>query len=248
MAPRGAWREVGAAFASLFSATALALQTAAGHRVAEQGFVRDSAGNGVWAWFEYEHDEVGTRASVFLQLISELEPALDWQPEAAQEPSTFPPPCRIPRVRARTRPATRRRRARPGLPSPGCAAWKLERAPYQGLQGAFRIRPNGLLKLGHCGQQQLDGNFCITRNAALLPLLHDREALLARLGQLHTLAPRDDCAGGDCHRFLVVDHQVLGVVANGRELGPWRRCTSRRCSWRKAFPRSSTSACSCSTS
>ena len=83
--------EVGAAFARLFTATALALQKAAGHRVAEQGFVLDSAGNGVWAWFEYEHDEVGGRASdLALRLLCELEPALDWQRDARTTRPAFP--------------------------------------------------------------------------------------------------------------------------------------------------------------
>lgn len=213
--------EVGAVFASLFTATALALQTAAGHRVAEQGFVRDSAGNGVWAWFEYEDDEVGRRASALaLRLLSELEPALDWQRETADDLSGFSRRyeefLEFARARVLPRDVDALVRACHRLDVP---VVKLERAPYQGVQGAFRIRPNGLLKLGHCAYQQLlDGNFCVSRNAALLPLLHDREARLARLAQLHTLAPRHDSDGGDCHRLLVADHQVLGVICNGLEL------------------------------
>ena len=76
---------------------------------------------------------------------------------------------------------------------------KLERAPYQGLRGGFRIRPNGLLKLGHGRYQQfLDGTFCVSRNAALLPLLNDREALRNRLEQLRVPLPRHDPEASSC--------------------------------------------------
>jgi len=50
------------AFAIVFSAMALALQQFTGHDVNRHGYALDSAGNGVWAWFQYEHPEVADRA------------------------------------------------------------------------------------------------------------------------------------------------------------------------------------------
>ena len=56
-----------------------------------------------------------------------------------------------------------------------------------------------MLKLGHDRYQQfLDGNFCVSRNAALLPLLNDREALRNRLEQLRVPLPRHDPEASSC--------------------------------------------------
>ncbi len=188
-------------FARLFTGTALALQRSAGHRVNEHGFLLDRAGQGVWAWFEYEHDEVGERALMLaLRLLADLEPALQWKTEdpAAsgdfaglyQRFLGFARPLVLP-LDAETIMAAAQRLDVPCV--------KLERDPYKGVQGDFRIRLNGLLKLGHCGHQHVvDGTFCITRNADLLPLLRDREALRQKLMQLQVALPARDVDAGNC--------------------------------------------------
>jgi len=70
---------------------------------------------------------------------------------------------------------------------------KLERQPYGGLEGDFRIRRNGLLKLGHsCHQHILDGTLCIDRNSALVPLLFDRGKVFECLLGLPLPVPLQD--------------------------------------------------------
>ncbi len=168
------------AFSCLLTTAALAIQQSAGHLVSQQGFNLDTAGNGVWLWYEYEHDEVGERAAelVFRQL-AELEPAFSWSLEGSDPATRFAEAypdylakaldCVLPAdTQALINAADRK-----DIP------WfKLERDPYKGVAGEFRIRPHGLLKLGHCGYQHIiDGTLSITHNAHLMGLYHDREKL-----------------------------------------------------------------------
>ncbi len=207
--PTGPWlsaegietADVPGSFARLLTGTALALQSSAGHRVNEQGFVLDSAGQGVWAWFEYEHDEVGERASTLaLGLLAELEPALQWEAEEGAAGADFPSryrqflefarPLVLPADTEAILAAARRANV-PGI--------KLDRNPYKGVKGDFRIRLNGLCTLGHCGYQQLiDGTFCLTRNADLLTLLGDREALRQKCLQMQVPVPAHADDAGNC--------------------------------------------------
>jgi len=187
--------------ARLFTDTALLVQQSAGHRVNEQGYMLDGAGQGVWAWFEYEHDEVGVQSSILaLRLLAESGPALrllDDEPEfegdlfsVYQNFLDFARPLVLPL----------------DAEAIACAAHdmdipcvKLERIPYAGVQGRFRIRPNGLLMLGHCRYQSVvDGTLCITRNDGLLPLLRDREALRQRLKSVELPWPHRDDSEGNC--------------------------------------------------
>jgi len=188
-------------FAQLCTGTALALQCSAGHRVHERGYSLDSAGQGVWSWFEYEHDEVGEQAlQLTLRLLSDLEPGLDWASGAADANEKFSGlyerflkfsrPLALPLDAEAIMTAAQR------LDVP---YFKLERAPYSGVRGKFRIRQNGLLRLGHCGHQQLvDGTFCVSRNKDLAPLLLDREALRQKLLKLQVALPARDAEAGNC--------------------------------------------------
>lgn len=190
-----------ALFAELFTGTAICLQCAAGHRVGASGFNIDRAGNGVWAWFEYEHDEVGLQASdLAARLLADAEPALirgESEPIPDRDLDTlfqefleFARPLVLPLDTEALLDAALR------LDVP-CV--KLERDPYQGVKGDFRIRPNGLLQMGHCGRQQtVDGTFCITRNAGLMPLLRDRAAMRGVLNELGVLLPRIDADTANC--------------------------------------------------
>ncbi|MFW5927505.1 MAG: hypothetical protein ACOCSR_05575 [Wenzhouxiangella sp.] len=60
--------------------------------------------------------------------------------------------------------------------------YRMDREPYDPIEGSFRIRPNGLLRFGQGHRQRtVDGTFCIERSEALHGLVHDRSALFNRL-------------------------------------------------------------------
>ncbi|MSQ98505.1 MAG: hypothetical protein EXR85_04300 [Xanthomonadales bacterium] len=168
------------ALAIVFSAMALALQEFAGHSVRQHGYALDSAGNGVWVWFEYEHPEVADQASeLALRWLAELEPALTLpvhddsrNADRATQYREFLALAKelvLPRDTAAIIAAARR------LDVP---CQKLEREPFIAPERKFRVRRNGMLKLGHCAHQHIiDGTFSLSRNAHLAPLLRDRVAL-----------------------------------------------------------------------
>lgn len=179
--------------ARLYNALALALQRRAGHRVAESGFEPDGAGAGVWTWWEYENDRVAVEAAeLALRLLStstdeapgrismELEAFLDTARQGVMPGDTE---------------ALVRAAERLDLP---CA--KLERDPYPGLEGDFRVRRHGLLMIGHGRHRQIvDGTFCVSRCARLQPLIRDREALRVLLASWNVPLPSrapgaDNCA------------------------------------------------------
>ena len=67
----------------------------------------------------------------------------------------------------------------------GIPVLRVDRPPYDPVEGPFRIRPNGLVRFGH-GHRQLtvDGMFCVNRSANVHPLVFDRAALLERLSTM----------------------------------------------------------------
>ncbi|HKJ16287.1 MAG TPA: Mur ligase family protein [Xanthomonadales bacterium] len=67
---------------------------------------------------------------------------------------------------------------------------KLDRDPYEGLEGDFRIRPHSMLKLGQAIHQRvIDGSFPIDSGEALAQMVHDRAALLHALKSLGAPMP-----------------------------------------------------------
>lgn len=59
--------------------------------------------------------------------------------------------------------------------------YRMDRAPYNPIRGRFRIRPNGLLRLGQASfQRTLDGTFCVERSAHLHSMALDRAAMIRR--------------------------------------------------------------------
>lgn len=189
-----------AALARLRNAIGIALQRIAGHRVGESGFRLDSSGAGVWCWFEYEHDGVGEKAAeLAFELLSTglsaagpvsgahgstpLAAALKAFPAWAAE---FVLPLDTEAIVSAA--------ARLDLPS-----FKLERQPFPGLDGAFRVRRNGLLMIGHGRYREIvDGTFCVTRGVQLQPLMRDREVLRGLLAGCAIPWPRRAPDGGNC--------------------------------------------------
>ncbi len=67
---------------------------------------------------------------------------------------------------------------------------RMDREPCSSPQGDFRIRQDGLIRLGHGGRRlTLDGTFCVERAEALHPLVHDRIARLRHLLRMGLALP-----------------------------------------------------------
>ncbi len=167
-------------YASLVGGIMLALQQHAGHRVSFFALFPVAIENGVCVTVEYEHDDSGDEAKeLAFHLLSELEPGIELSPQLIENYRGLTAhfddyikkaaACVLPRDTQIIIDVAERL----GMP---CV--KLERRPYAGVKGSFRVRPNGLLKLGHaCRQQVIDGSFCIDRNQSLVPLLTNRQEI-----------------------------------------------------------------------
>jgi UDP-N-acetylmuramyl tripeptide synthase len=174
---------------------AIVLQQAAGHRVQFTAVLPGSSALQCRLVFEYEHSGVGLDAGeIALWIISAAIPGLDWQPDAE-----------LPGADLRQAVAAFGARAAEAvLPLDAQAivdaaarldvpCVKLEREPYGEVQGSFRVRRNGLLKLGHARYQRVvDGTLCIDRNPSLVPLLFDRDKLFQTMSALGLPAARQD--------------------------------------------------------
>lgn len=219
-------------FCRAFAHAAILLQQAGGHRVTEYGVIADQQGHGYWVWFEYEHDAVAA-ASVLLSLrmLTELEPQVsmpDMEGEAVElQEESFAGFLAVAQPRILPRDAEAIVRAAHARDIP-CV--KLERPPYKGVQGGFRIRQNGLLKLGHCAHQLIvDGTFCVNRHNDLLPLLHNPEARRAVLAGLQLPLPSTDPQAGNCalskHALRSAERigypVRLSVTANNGQVFQW---------------------------
>jgi len=67
----------------------------------------------------------------------------------------------------------------------GVPCQRMDRPPFDPVEGAFRIRPNGLLRLGHARHRRtVDGTFCVERSGPLHGLVRDRVALTKHLKQV----------------------------------------------------------------
>ncbi|HKX54980.1 MAG TPA: hypothetical protein VJN01_02715, partial [Xanthomonadales bacterium] len=185
----------------IYTRLSIDLQQAAQHRVSEHGVLLDHAGQGCWVWFEYEHDAVAAAASALAwQTLAELEPALNPVEEPAAETGMTQPglkgflalakPLVLPQDTEAFVAAARVR----NIP---CV--NLDRSPYEGVKGAFRVRDNSLLKLGHGAHYLIvDGSICVSRSALLMPLLRDTPARRKRMAELQLPLPKKDLEAGNC--------------------------------------------------
>lgn len=203
----------------LYARLAIELQRAAGHRVSELGVLPDLQQQGCWVWFEYEHDSVAAAASnLAWQTLADLLPALQ-PPEpldthvdgmqagyegfmALAQPLVLPADTEafIAAARARDIPCV-----------------KLDRAPYEGVKGDFRIRDNSLLKLGHGARHLvLDGSICISRSARLMPLLRDSTTRRRHLAALQLPVAGTGPQAGREWQVLLLGREVLALLCEGR--------------------------------
>ena len=188
-------------FAFLYAEIALAIQRAAGHKVNFSTTVNDPNPNRKRVVFEYEHADVGHRADMLaLSLLATAIPELNWTDRPLDLSDSFTElfaefrEFAWPHILPADAQAIIDAAARLDVP---CV--KLAREPYQGLQGDFRIRMNGLLKLGHSAYQHIvDGTFCLDEGEHLLPLLRDREKLFQRLTQMQVPVAGQDKEFRNC--------------------------------------------------
>ncbi len=198
----------GALFAHGWAQAMLALQRAAGHRVAYAGVLAEGDAQRVVALAGFEALEVGVQAGALALACvgacwSALEagmpvPDPDAAPEAGEEAPlaervaaflAFARPLALPADTAALIAAA----SRADVP-----VLKMDRYPFAAPGGSFRIRPNGLLKLGHGRHQHIvDGTFCVDRSNAFAPLLRERTRVLGLLARLGLPVPRQD-DGGSC--------------------------------------------------
>jgi len=209
-------------FAFLYSSAAVAIQRSAGHRVGFTTTLDDPNPDRKRAIYEYEQLDVGERAGeLALRLLTDVIPDLKWTDDSGDSGSNFAellasfkafaqPLILPPDTQAIIDAA-----ARLDIP---CV--KLDREPYEVLTGDFRIRTNGLLKLGHSVYQHIvDGTFCIDKGEQLLPLLGDRDRLFQLLTQLQVPVTRQENAENGIEavsfKVIVANNQLIGVVTGG---------------------------------
>jgi len=207
-------------FAHMYANTAIAIQQAAGHKVDFTSVLDDPNPNRKRVIFEYEQLDVGERASeLAFALLTTVIPELGWidRPdglngnfaELIDEFKEFARPFILPPDTQAIIDAA----ARLDVP---CV--KLDREPYEVLTGDFRIRANGLLKLGHSFYQHIvDGTFCIDKGEHLLPLLGDSERLFQALANLQIPLVRHDngeVPAGETFKVIVANNVLIGAVSD----------------------------------
>lgn len=174
-----------------YAELALSLQQSAGHRVAFASAEANTAPHTARAIFEYEEATVGSEAA---ELARELLMEALRAGSGAADPAAGS--ARIESFRAMARELI--------LPLDSevlieaaktfdVPCFKLDREPYAGLQGEFRIRQNGLLMFGHaCHQRIVDGTVSVDRSAEILTTSRHR-LQVRKLLQAHGLpVPRTD--------------------------------------------------------
>lgn len=177
----------------LFCEVALFLQQSSGHQV-QLSECREAHQPDCWlALFEHEETSVGEQAALLaLQLFDQAWPALQISRPGRDTTQNFGqmfPPFSS-RARALVQPAETAAivaaATRAGVP-----VIKLERDPYDPVQGDFRIRMNSMLMLGHCARRQIiDGCFALEKSGPAAALLRDRLQIMAAARQLGMPVPR----------------------------------------------------------
>lgn len=174
-------------YAQFLGAAALALQQSAGHRVSFMGVYPLPGENLCRVAFEYEQGDAGIDACrLAVHLIGDAASGIRLPEMPIEDYSGFGTAydayLREAGARVLPRDAEAIVEAARRLDVP-CA--KLERDPYAGVESDFRVRPNGLLKLGHaCRQRVVDGTFPIDSDPALAALVYDRGAVRRALESL----------------------------------------------------------------
>jgi len=219
-----------ARFVALFNGLALALQRHAGHQVDHAGFLTepDPENPGAEYWrmlFGHDDPEVGEHAGdLALCIMARCCEALHWRSAfydpadgleyclsaftAMAEPLATPPETLELLAAARAW----------GVPT-----LRLEREPYEPVQAALRVAPNGLVMLGQGRHQMLlDGLFCLNRPAPAFAMMSNRGQMWAWLAEWQAPAPPAHLAERPC-RTLPETRQVASEFGFPLRLHPLRR-------------------------
>lgn len=178
-------------FGCLYAASAIVLQNAAAHIVREIGTATESTPGYCRAYFEYEEEETGYAAAGIARNI--LQSLLDAETDAAEGPE-------VSRLREQVRQFIEE--ARPhAMPHDARAifeaarrrdipCFRMDRPPYNPIEGDFRLRPNALFRLGHGYRQRtVDGTFCVDLAQSTHALIRDRRKLFRKLETLDVPLP-----------------------------------------------------------
>jgi hypothetical protein len=173
-------------FSFLATAIALRFQTATGHRVEETFFLHEPAFSRIRCAFEHDDFQVGEQAAkLAFGLLRDIFEPLNFDlgkfapdqsvKETFQDFEAFSKTQAQPLETSMLMEAARQQ---------GVPITRLERGPYEGVKGPFRLRMNSMLALGHASKQQIiDGTFALAKSSESYPLLFDRlkvrEACLA---------------------------------------------------------------------
>ena len=162
---------------SLLAQTALMLQQRNGHHVSFSSVIRENIDGRYTVLVEHEHSEVGMAAvKLAIEIFSGKAGTLT---ESYRAFSSFAIARALPLETECIINMARRRR----IP-----VFQLEREPLAGrFQTGYRVRPNGLLMVGHGENSHvLDGTFCVDRAGDFLKALlrnpEQRRDLLQQLG------------------------------------------------------------------
>ncbi|NEZ03246.1 hypothetical protein G4Y73_03665 [Wenzhouxiangella sp. XN201] len=170
--------------AHLYAQTCISLQRAAGHLVRVTGRVATAEPNQCRPFFEYEEEQTGAQGGeIALQALnlvfSQQCPSCRDDGTAETVPDelkaridNFLSDCSRRAMPADSR-AILEAAAERGIP-----CLRMDRPPYEPIEGSFRLRYNGLFRLGHGHRQHtVDGTFCVSRSESVFSLVRDRSAL-----------------------------------------------------------------------
>lgn len=209
-------------YAAVFCHVALAIQQHAGHRVSFQAtYPCPQPGRAIFA-VEFEQGEAGLEAVRIANiLLEEVFPAIGLDEDEHQDPKPFEDELRAYLQAAPEQLLPQQTQdiidAAERLDIP----WvKLDRDPYEGLTGDFRVRPNGMLKLGHaCLHRVIDGSFPIDAPPALAQLVHDRMAARQALHVLGAPLPSSQPGAGQSGEEDLSGRTFQALLGNGELLG-----------------------------
>jgi hypothetical protein len=212
-------------FADLYSNTAITLQRASGHDVSYVAIMDSPHPRHVRAVFEYEHSEVGERAGTLaLSCLASVIPEFDCIDLQAEVNTGFADQFTAFQEFARPRILPVDTQAIINAATHLDIPWvKLDRDPYQGLEGEFRIRKNGLLKLGHSIHHRIvDGTLCLDGGDHLANLARDREQLFQYLSGLNAPTAQQDPEFRNCVNFRRAERSAKSI-GYPVVVKPWQR-------------------------
>jgi len=203
-------------YASLLAQTALLFQSKNGHRVGFTSVITDPVKKRCIALMEHEDSEVGMAAAkLAVELFDRRQVSLQ---SAWRQFSEFARQRVLPFETEALIEAARQR----NIPF-----FQLERAPLNpGNDSGFRVRPNGMLSLGHgANNRVLDGTFCLSSAGDFLKALlrnPDQRAAIMRQAGLPVLTRKQvDSENAGRFHILVINGKLTALSENadgGRQL------------------------------